>query len=146
MKDCPISDISLLRRIRSAVMLCRTFNFSIMWYLNLLQCQSRSFKVIQLWIFRICPWELKIFEKIQMNKKMISRAVLEVIDAVEVDFFVTIFLGHHLVALGAYMVKIYFQRQYVEKYTKRNLLAWENRKNWLWWYLTLSSQQDYVFS
>ena len=62
-----------------------------------------------------------------MNKKLISRAVLEVIDAVEADFFVTIFLGHHLVALGAYMVKIYFQRvdqrQYVEQYTKRNLLA-----------------------
>ena len=58
-----------------------------------------------------------------MNKKLISRAVLEEIDPVEADFFVIIFLGHHLVALGAYMVKIYFQRQYVEKYTKRNLLA-----------------------
>ena len=42
------------------------------------------------------------------------------------------------------MVKIYFQRKYVELYTKRKLLTWENRKNWLLGYLTLSTQQNYV--
>ena len=34
-----------------------------------------------------------------MNKKLISRAILEVIYPVEADFLVKILLGHHLVAL-----------------------------------------------
>ena len=41
------------------------------------------------------------------------------------------------------MVKIYFQRKYVEL-AKGKLLTWESRKNWLLGYLTLSTQQNYV--
>ena len=99
MKDCPISDVSLLSRNRSAVMLCRTFYFSIMWYLNVLQFISRSFKVIWPSIFRIGPLEMKIFEEIWMKRKFISRAVLGVIDPIKADFGVKIWLEHHLVAL-----------------------------------------------
>ena len=41
------------------------------------------------------------------------------------------------------MVKIYFQRKYVEL-AKGKLLTWETRKIWLLGYLTLSTQQNYV--
>ena len=34
-----------------------------------------------------------------MSRKLISRAVIEVIDPIEADFGVKIELGHHLVAL-----------------------------------------------
>ena len=46
------SDISFLSRIRSAVILYRTFYFSIMCYLSVLEYQSRSFRVIRVSIFR----------------------------------------------------------------------------------------------
>ena len=52
MTDCPISDTSLLNRIIWAVMIYRSCYFSIMWYSNVLQCQSRSFKVIKVWNFK----------------------------------------------------------------------------------------------
>ena len=71
-----------------------------------------------------------------MNKKLTSWVVLEVIDAIEADFWLEIWLGHHQVALEGYLVKIYFQRKYVELYTKRKLLTREKQKNWLWLNLT----------
>ena len=49
-----------------------------------------------------------------MNRKFISRAVLEVIDPIKADFGVKIWLGHHLVAL--------------EGVCGRNLLSTEERR------------------
>ena len=59
-----------------------------------------------------------------MNRKLILRAVQKVFDPKEADFGVKIWLEHHLVALeGLYRQNIYFQRKYVELYTKRKLLT-----------------------
>ena len=80
MKDCPISDISLLSRIRSVLMLYRTFYFSIMWYLNVLQFISRSSdsqflgKIPEEWKFDM--WE---------PKKLVIR-IFDTINSAELRF------------------------------------------------------------
>ena len=63
-----------------------------------------------------------------MDKKLISRVVLEVTDAIEADLWLEIWLGHHQVALEDYLVKIYLQRKYVDLYSKRKLLTREKQK------------------
>ena len=99
MKNCPISNISLVSRVKSAIMLYKSFNFLIIWYLNVLKSQSRSFKVIRTSIFRIRPREMKIFKKTKLDKTLTSRTAMRVIDPRKADFRVTFFVRHHLVAL-----------------------------------------------
>ena len=96
MKNCPILNISLVSRFKSAIMLYETFNFKVIWLLNVFKSQSRSFKVIRTSIFRISPCEMKIFKKIKINKTWISRNFLQVIDPKEADFRITFFVKHHL--------------------------------------------------
>ena len=73
-----------------------------------MKSQSRSLMVIRTRIFRIGPWEMKICNKIIIDKTLTSKTVLEVIDPKKADFTVIFFVRHHLVALEGNRVQIYF--------------------------------------